>query len=170
VRFGRATVLATAVLATLALGACSSGDDAPAPGAQPRVDWLDDMFAAIAAARGDEPAYVEVSATLESVDAIVRDGDGDDAVLYRFDGEALDGPIEPRDDARATFAAAEVTVDTDRIFDGIREELSEPAIIDLAVRKEGQALIVDATVAGEEGGVLLVLLGADGQVLGIQAA
>lgn len=171
-RFGRAaraaTVLATALLA-LALGACSSGD-APAPEAQPRVDWFDDMFAAIAEARGGEPAYIEVSATLDYVDAIVRDGEGGGAVLYRFDGEVLDGPIEPRDDTRATFAAAEVTLDTARIFDGIRAELSEPAIIDLAVRKEGQALIVDATVAGEQGGILLVLLGADGQVLGIQAA
>lgn len=168
-RFGRAARAAT-IPALVLIGACSSSGDATAPPeAQPRVDWIDETVDAIADARGEEPAYVEISATLEHVDAIVRDGDGDAAVLYRYDGTTLVGPDEPRDDARSTFAADEVTLDPDRIFDGIREELSDPAIIDLAVRKEGEALIIDATVAGDQGGVLLVLLGPEGQVVGLQA-
>jgi hypothetical protein len=168
VRFGRAA-RAASVLALAVLGACASGDEGP-PDAQPRVDWIEAMFAAIAAARGEQPTYLEVSATLDRVDAIVRDGDAAGAVLYRYDGQSLDGPREPRDDERATFSADQVTLDPDRIFDGIREELSEPAIIDVAVRKEGEALVIDATVAGDQGGILLVLLGPEGQVLGLQAA
>lgn len=166
----RVPVALGALLLVPVLGACSSGDDGDASAAgQPRVDWIDDTFAAVADARGGEPAYLEVAATLEHVDVIVRDGDGADAVLYRYDGERLDGPVEPRADERPTFTDDEVTIDPDRIFDGIRAELTDPAIVDLAVRREGEALIVDATVVGDQGGLIFVLLAPDGQVLGIQA-
>jgi hypothetical protein len=157
---------AAAIAAALVIAGCSGGDDAT-PG--PRVEWIDDAFAAVAAASGTDPAYVEVSATLEHVDAIVRDGEGTSAVLYRYVDGALTGPIEPRDDPRATFTADQVAIDPDTIFDGMRDELGDPAIVDLAIRMEGEVLTIDATVAGEQGGIILVLLGPDGDVLGLQA-
>ena len=115
------------------------------------------------------PPYLEVSATLEHVDAIVRDGDGTSAVLYRYVDGDLTGPIEPRDDPRVTFTADQVAIDPDTIFDGMREELGDPAIVDLAIRMEGEVQMIDATVAGEQGGIILVLLGSNGEVLGLQA-
>jgi hypothetical protein len=158
-------------VALLGVGGCS--DDAGSD-AGPRVDWIDDALDAVTDATSDstgaEAALTEVSATLAHVDVIVRTSTGTDAALYRYDGDGLDGPLEPRDDPRSTFTPSEVTLDPDRIFDGLRAELNDPAIIDVAIRKEGEALLIDATVAGEQGGVLLVLLGADGQVRGIQAA
>jgi hypothetical protein len=169
----RRVALAAALLLTVApaLGACSDGGEAEGGGSglQPRVDWIDDAMAAVAAARGGEPEYVEVSATLEHVDAIVRDGDATSAVLYRYlDGE-LSGPVEPRDDPRSTFGADRVTIDPDTIFDGVRAELGDPTIVDLAIRMEGEVQVIDATIAGEQGGVILVLLSPAGDVLGLQA-
>ena len=167
-RDAAALAAAIALTAAPALTACSRGDDTQ-PG--PKVEWIDDALVAIAASVGDEPAFIEVAATLEHVAAIVRDGDdGTAAVLYRYDDGALTGPIEPRDDPRATFSADQVANDPDAIFDDLREELDEPAIVDLAIRVEGGGLLIDATVASEQGGVILVLLSPDGDVLGLQAA
>jgi hypothetical protein len=155
--------------ATVALAGCAGGTDAQ-PG--PRVEWIEDALAAVAAARGGEPAYLEISATLAHVDAIVRDAesDGESAVLYRYADGELTGPIEPRDDPRPTFTSDDVMIDPDTIFDGLRDELDDPAIVDLAIRVEGGGQVIDATVASEQGGILLVLLGDDGTVLGLQAA
>ncbi len=159
--------LAAGLAATAAVGtgACSSGEDEQ-PG--PRVDWIDETLAAVGAVLDEPPAYVEVSATLEHVDVIVRDGNGTAALLYRYDGE-LEGPIEPRDDPRETFTSDEVSFDPDTIFDALRDELDDPAIVDFALYVDGGGLVRDATVASDSGGVIIVLLGADGQVLGLQA-
>ena len=62
-----------------------------------------------------------------------------------------------------------MTIDPDTIFDGVRAELGDPTIVDLAIRMEGEAQVIDATVAGDQGGVILVLLAPDGDVLGLQA-
>jgi hypothetical protein len=164
----RAAIAAALVLTgASALAACSGGDDAAT--AAPRVEWIDEALDAVAAARVGEPAYVEVSVTLEHVDAIVRDGDGTSAVLYRYADGELTGPIEPRDDQRPTFTGDQVAIDPDTIFDGVREELGDPAIVDLAIRMEGELQVIDATVAGEQGGIILVLLSPKGDVLGLQA-
>lgn len=169
----RRAALAAALVLTVApaLAACSDGDGGGGGdgGPQPKVEWIDDALAAVAAARGAEPAYVEISATIEHVDAIVRDGDGTSAVLYRYvDGE-LTGPVEPRDDPRTTFGADQVTIDPETIFGGVRTELDDPTIVDLAIRMEGEVQVIDATIAGEQGGVILVLLSPTGDVLGLQA-
>ena len=166
----RRAALAAATVLTIAFAACSDGGNGDGGGGpRPRVEWIDDALGAVAAARGAEPDYVEVSVTLERVDAIVRDGDGTSAVLYRYvDGE-LTGPVEPRDDPRSTFGAGQVTIDPETIFGGVRAELDDPTIVDLAIRMEGEVQVIDATVAGEQGGVILVLLSPDGHVLGLQA-
>ncbi len=150
------------------LAACGGDDEADI--AVPRADLIAPALDAIAAAAGagGEPQLLEIAATLESVDVIVEEEPGR-GVLYRYDGDELAGPIEPRDDARPTFVAADVALDPDRIFDGIRAELPEAVVIDLAVRKEGEAIVIDATVASEQGGTLLVLLSPEGAILGTQA-
>jgi hypothetical protein len=155
-----------ACIALVGVSACSGEGDA---GPEPRVDLIAPALAAVADDRGADPELLEVSATLEHVDVIVRDGEGT-GVLYRYTDAGLTGPVEPRDDLREPFAPADVTVDPERIFSGIRAELEEVAIIDLAIRSEGGAVLIDATVASEVGGVLLVLLGPQGAILGTQAA
>ncbi len=160
-----ALVLPLAAALVVSAAACGGDDDA-AP--VPKVEWIEPALAAIEESAGGEPMLLEVAATLEQVDVIVQDAPGH-GVLYRYTDESLNGPIEPRDDDRPTFAPDEVAVDTDTIFDTIRRELPENAILDLAVRKEGEAMVIDSTVANEQGGILLVLLGPDGSILGSQA-
>lgn len=149
------------------LTACS--DDGGGGRAQPRVDWIAPALEAIEVARGEEPALLEVAATLESVDVIVREGDGQ-GVGYRYDATGLTGPADPRQDLREPFGPDDVTIDPDRIFDGIRAGLDDPTIVDLAIRSDGGAVVIDATVASDAGGLLLVLLGPQGAVLGTQPA
>lgn len=155
------------VAVACALGACGGDDEAGI--AVPRADLIEPALAAVADAAGGEPQLVEIAATLEGVDVIVEDDPGR-GVLYRYDGEQLAGPLEPRDDARPTFVAADVALDPDRIFDGIRTELPDAVIVDLAIRSEGEAaVVIDATVVSEQGGTLLVLLSPEGVILGSQA-
>lgn len=159
-------------LVALAIGAGIAGgcggDDA-ADVVVPKAEWIAPALDAVVAEVGAEPALLEIAATIEHVDVIVQDSAGQ-GVLYRYTDAGLTGPIEPRDDERPTFSPAEVTLDPDRIFDGILAELDDVTILDLAVRMEGAALVIDASVASSQGGILLVLLGPEGAVLGTRAA
>jgi hypothetical protein len=159
-------------LALVAASACGGDDDDSESQAQvPRADLIEPALDAVVAERGaDDVELIEVAADLEVVDVIVRDGerDGAGAVLYRYDGETLTGPIEPRPDERPTFSVAEVTIEPDSIFEQVEAELPGSAIIDLAVRAEGNLVVNDATVASQNGGVLLVLLQPDGTIIGMQ--
>jgi hypothetical protein len=157
-------------LALLAAAACGGDDDLDSQASVPRADLIEPALDAVVAARGGDVELLEVAADLEVVDVIVRDGepDGADAVLYRYDGDTLTGPIEPRPDERPTFSVAEVTVEPDAIFEQVEAELPGSAIIDLAVRAEGELVVNDATVASQNGGVLLVLLQPDGTIIGMQ--
>ncbi len=158
-------------LALVAPAACGGEDSRDSQASVPRADLIAPALDAVVAARGaDDVDLLEVAADLEVVDVIVRDGDPDsaDAVLYRYDGDSLTGPIEPRSDERATFSVAAVTIEPDAIFEQVEAELPGSAIIDLAVRAEGNLVVNDATVASQNGGVLLVLLQPDGTIIGMQ--
>ena len=52
----------------------------------------------------------------------------------------------------------------------VRAELDDPVIVDFTVQGGSDgSVIYDATVASESGGRLLVLLDANGEILGVQA-
>src|SRR5688572_23366918 len=127
-------------LALLAAAACGGDDDLDSQASVPRADLIEPALDAVVAVRGGDVELLEVAADLEVVDVIVRDGEpgGADAVLYRYDGDTLTGPIEPRPDERPTFSVAEVTVEPDAIFEQVEAKLPGSAIIDLAVRAEGE--------------------------------
>ena len=76
-------------------------------------------------------------------------------------------PVGPADGQ--TFTADQIDLDPDAIFDRLREELDDPAIIDLAIQGGPNGTVVyDASVASESGGVLLVLLAPTGRILAVQ--
>ena len=157
------------VLAAIAmlLAACGGGE----PSATPIVDRIDDAIAAVEQHYGAPQRFFEISANIEAVSVIVA---VDDATAAEQGGYSADGgftipePVGPA--SGSTFASEAITFDPDRIFDQLRDELDDPAIIDFAIQGTPSGSVVyDATVASVAGGVLLVLLGPTGEILGVQA-
>ncbi len=152
----------------LALLACGGGDDPST--AQPLVDLIPEAIAAVEAHYGAPQQYFEISAGLESVGLIVA-VDGATAAeqgSYGADGTFVP-PVDVGEASGSTFRADVIDFDPDRIFDSLRDELDDPVIVDFAIQGGPDGVpIYDATVASEEGGVLLVLLAPDGAIQGVQ--
>jgi len=159
--------LVAGAVGAIALVACGGDDAAPTP----IVDRIDEAIVAVERHYGAPQQYFEISATLDEVNVIVA-VDGATAAEqggYRADrGFTIPEPVGPA--SGATFTAEAIDLDPDRIFEQIRSELNDPVIIDLAIRgTAGGGVLYDATVASDAGGLLLVLLGRDGRILGVQA-
>ena len=141
------------------------------PSAAPIVDRIDDAIAAVEQHYGAPQRFFEISANIEAVGVIVAVDDGTAAEQggYAADGGfTIPEPVGPA--SGSTFTPEAITFDPDRIFDQLRDELDDPAIIDFAIQGTPNGSVVyDATVASEAGGVLLVLLGPSGEILGVQA-
>lgn len=136
-------------------------------GAEPRVSDIDDALAAVETELGGPQQYFELSADLSQVTLFVESAGG--ATPYVYADRALLPGDTVAGATGATFTARAVAFEEDRIFDRIRAELDDPAIIDFAVQGgPAGAVVYDATVASKAGGVLLVLLAADGEILGVQ--
>jgi len=158
------------VVATAALVACGVGGGEPEPVAGPRVDLIPAALEAVEEHYGAAPEYFEVSADLESVGFVIA---VDGATAAEQGSFAADGTFmapQPVGEASGfTFVAAQIAVDERAIFTQLRDELDDPVIIDFAIQggQEG-GVVYDATVASDDGGVLLVLLSADGTIQGVQ--
>lgn len=137
----------------------------------PIVDRIDDAIAAVEAHYGGPQQYFEISATLAEVTVIVAVDGATQAEQARYSGDGdftVPKPVGPA--SGSTFGADAVIFDPDAVFDQLRDELDDPVIIDFAIQgTPAGSAVYDATVASEAGGVLLVLLGAGGQILGAQA-
>lgn len=152
-------------------GACAllvacGGDESATP--EPIVDRIPDAVAAVEAHYGAPQEYFEISAGLDRVGFVVA---VDDATSAEQGSYSVDGVFiapEPVGEASGvTFVADQVAFDPDRIFDGLREELDDPAIVDFAIQGGSNGTVVyDATVASDAGGLLRVQLGPEGQILG----
>lgn len=160
----RAIVAATCLL----VGACG-GSDADVP-AGPVVGMIPDAIEAVEGYYGAQQAYFEISAGLDAVGFIVAVDDATAAEQgsYSTDGGLVE-PVRVGAATGTTFGADAATVDADIIFRRIREELDDPVIVDFAIQGGPDGGVIrDATVATDGGGVLLVLLGPDGAILGVQ--
>lgn len=160
-----------AVLGLLVVAACACGSGS-AVQTGPRVDLIDDAVDAVDAHYGAPQDYFEISATLERVSVIVAVEGATAAEQGYFEPDAGFTVPEPVGAASgATFTADALEFDADRIFDGVRDELDDPVIVDFAIQggPDG-SVIYDATVSSAAGGAIRVLLSADGAVLGAQAA
>ena len=61
-------------------------------------------------------------------------------------------------DDRETFGPDQIDIEPDRLFDQVRQELPETAVIDFAIHVDGGVVVNDATLASGNGGVLFVLI------------
>lgn len=158
---------ARALPACLLLVSCGGGGD---PAGGPIVELIPDAVIAIEEFYGAPQTYFEISAGLEEIGFVVA-VDGATAAeqgSYSADGR-FTAPEPVGEASGATFTADQIDVDPDRIFEPLRSELDDPAIIDLAIQGgPNGTLVYDVSVASEEGGVLLVLLGPDGEIRAVQ--
>ncbi len=156
-------VLAASAAVILGLGGCGGGDELPL------VGEIAPAIAAVETELGGPQDYFEVNTTPDVVNVWVATDDAATATVYAyFDGE-LQPPAAPRDvEGGETFRAAALDFDPDEILTGIADELDEPSIAQfVVVGGPGGAVQYSAFVTSSEGGVLDVLLGADGAVLGV---
>jgi hypothetical protein len=158
---------ALTVFSLVALVACGSDEGSPTP----IVERIDDAIESVEQHYGQSQRYFEISATLNEVVVIVAVDDATVAEQARFSADGtLSDPVRMGPAGAASFTADDVGVDVDVIFDRIADELNDPVIIDFAITASGSgAVLYDATIASESGGILLVLLGSDGRILGVQA-
>jgi hypothetical protein len=137
---------------------------------EPVVDQIDDAIAAVEVAVGGPQEFFEIAADVARVRLFVATPTGADAFLFE-DGQLIGEAVAVEGAAGAAFEASTIAFDPERIFEGLRAELNDPVIVDFAIQGgPNGAVVYDATVASDSGGVLLVLLGPTGQVLGVQAA
>ncbi len=162
----RIAILGAFGLLLAACGGSNGGSDSPGP----VVDLIPDAIAAIEEHYGAPQEYFEVSAGLDAVGFVVA---VDGATMAEQSSYEADGGFtvpEPVGEASGeTFTADEIDFDPDRIFDRLRDELDDPVIVDLAIQGgPNDTVVYDASIASDGGGVLLVLLRADGAILGAQ--
>ncbi|MEY3030990.1 MAG: hypothetical protein ACO3R3_09975 [Ilumatobacteraceae bacterium] len=164
---------ASLILAAAVISACGTGAE---PTDLPRVDLIDEAVSRL----GRDLEYFEVAADASGVTLVVRlvevaaddgaSGSGVLAEVHRFEDGTLARISEPVEADGAFFSGAEIDLDPSGIFDRVLEELDAATVLDLAIQgsPDGQP-VYDARVRGSRGGILLVLLGADGRILGVQA-
>lgn len=146
----------------------------------PVVDRIDEALDALSVEIGvGDPALFEMAVDLTGITLVLAETEiasdtgevtGTFATPYRWEDGAIARAGETRAADGAQFPASAVAFDPDRIFERIRAELDSPDIVDLVIQggPEGTT-VIDATVVNDKGGTLLVLLGDDGAILGVQA-
>lgn len=154
------------VSAVALLPACGGDGDSSAP--EPLVGSIPDAVSAVEEFYGEPQEYFEISAGLEQVGFVVAVDDATAAEQGSFSADGEFTAPEPVGDASgATFTADRIVFDPDRIFDRLRDELDDPVIVDFAVQGGPNGTVVyDATVASDNGGLLRVFLGPEGQIQG----
>jgi hypothetical protein len=136
------------------------------------VDAVEEQFG------GAELEYFEVAADLDGVTVVLAERevdsngatDGMFATPYRWEQGTLTIAGETMPAEGATFLGSAVSLDPSTVFSGIESELDDPSFIDLAVQGSSSGIIIDVTVENSKGGRLLVLVDAEGRVLGVQAS
>lgn len=157
------------ILAVAALVGCGGGGDDDAPDDLPLVAEIAPAITAVEAELGGPQEFFEINATPQLVNLFVASDDKSTATAYVYLGGELEPPAPPRDvTGGETFTAAELDFDPETIFTPIAEELDEPDVTQFViVGGPGGVVQYSAFVASSAGGVLDVLLGPNGEVLGV---
>lgn len=167
-------VVASAVLVACGAGAVDVEEDAKCPDGrlpEPLVGDIDAAIKAVEAWYGGPQDYFEISANLQQVSVIVASSEGAAEQAFLVAGDFVEpAPIGEAEQNSQTFIASEVDFDPATIFDDISDHLDCPVLIDFAITGSANGVLYDTTVASSEGGVLLVLLGPDGEVKAVQAS
>jgi hypothetical protein len=154
------------IVPLLAVAACGGDDDAGAP------DWVGDIRRAVAAVeneRGEGQEYFEVTANQQLTNVFVSVENGAVAVPYLFVDGVLEDPAPPLGVAGGhSFRADAIALDEDLVLAAILTELPSSTVDALSVEggPDGSVRYV-ASVRSEVGGVLDVVVGADGSIISV---
>lgn len=161
-RLGMTRRLAATALTVVIGAACGGDDDGQNPPAI--VAQIGPALAALDP--GTE--LFQVASTPDAVELVAQDGT--DAVGYTYADGALSAgePLGPA--SGFTFVPEAVAFDPERVLDGITDELDDPLITRFEVLGGPDGVLYSASVLSEAGGVLLVDLGPEGDVLGAAPA
>jgi hypothetical protein len=139
------------------------------PADAPLVELIAPAIAVTDAHYGSPQRYFEISADRQRVSLIVATESGDAEQVVVCDEGRFGPPVSLGPAEGATFSGDDVDVDAGRVLSGLDSELDDPNIVDFAVRGTTDGVLYDATIVSDAGGVLLVLLSGDGEVLAVQA-
>ena len=154
------------IAALIAVAACGADEAADAP------DWVGDIRRAVAAVeseRGDGQEYFEVTANPQLTNVFVAVENGTAAIPYLYVDGVLEDPAPALDVAGGhSFRADAITFDEDLVLASILTELPSSTVDSLSVEggPDGSVRYV-ASVRSEAGGVLDVVVGADGAVISV---
>ena len=149
------------------IGGCGGAGDDVSPG--PLVGRIDDAIVEVEAFYGAPQNYFEISATPEVVSVIVATDDASRAEQAYLTSDGFDAPRPVGPAEGATFTADQIDFDPGSIFDRIRTELDDPNIGDFAIQGGPDGTVIyDASVISDVGGTLRVLLGGEGEILGVR--
>ena len=172
---------ATRAVVALVLLVMGIGCGGATSGPRPLVEEIPVAIAAMNELFGGavDLEYFEISADLTGVSLVLAEHemssdagvvDATFATSFRWQDDSLDQVGETVQAEGATFLGSQVNIDPTVIFRGIEEELNGPSIVDVAVQGASSGdVIIDVTVENSKGGRLLVLVDANGRVLGVQA-
>lgn len=151
------------------LAAC--GGDEPSPSSS-SPEWIGDIRDAVDAVedeRGGPQTYFEVTASPQLTNVFVASDDGTSAIPYLYVDGVLEQPGPALDvESGQTFVAAAIGFDEDTILRAITEELPDSTIDALSVEGgPGGTVRYVASVRSAVGGVLDVVIAADGSVLSV---
>lgn len=129
---------------------------------QPAMTLIDDRY-------GAAQEYFEVSADRRRVSLVVATEGGAAEQSFYCGDLGLTEPTDLGPASGQTFGAGALEFDAASVFDGIRGELDDPEIVDFAIVGAGEgAVVYDATVRSDSGGLLRIMVNGAGDVLGVQ--
>jgi hypothetical protein len=161
-------LVAIALTGPLIVACGDDGDGVAGP------EWVADIALAVEAVEqdlGGPQEFFEVTATPQLTNVFVAADDASSAVPYLYVDDVLEPPGLPLTGASGnTFAADAIDVDEDRVLSRIAEELPNATIDALSVEGgPGGSVRYVASVRSEAGGVLDVVVAADGEILSVTA-
>lgn len=179
---GRLSLGSFAVVVVLLTGACGSDEpgrevlqiDEPPVDVQPTEApaYVTDVLAAVDAVEselGAPQAFFEVTSNARFTNVFVAVDDGSAAVPYLFvDGELQ--PAAPQVDGASgdTFTRSDVDFDPDRVVGVAQAQLPEATVDSLSVYGSGIGVTYVLSATSASGGILDVVVGADGSVLSVE--
>jgi hypothetical protein len=164
-------LVAAIVAVAVSMAACG-GDDDDGRGAalRPQLETIAPAIEAVEAELGGPQEYFEITAEPQRVQLYVARADATQVAPYVFVGGELAAAGDAASASGGTFGVDALDFDADTVLDGLDAALDSPDVIGFSVAGNDQGHVqYQAIVRSEQGGLLDVVLAADGAVQSVTA-